>query len=142
MIDRLSAAGYKITGPRRHILETLRSAREPWTAQEIAARASTSVASTYRALALLVELGLVSEVADVSDTPGGPEGRSHRYALCSAAGHHHHFVCRSCHATLEIACDAIKGALAEIERSTGLRVESHDVTLRGLCSRCVREVTA
>ncbi|MGH2516911.1 MAG: Fur family transcriptional regulator [Ktedonobacterales bacterium] len=60
--ERLTEAGYKMTRPRRRVLAALEQAHEPWTAQEVAARAGTGVASTYRVLALLVDLGVVSDV--------------------------------------------------------------------------------
>lgn len=146
MLDRLTQAGYKLTTPRRRILDALCDAEGPLTALEVAARSGVSVASTYRVLTLLAELGAVSEI----DDPGaeraagsGPDesgaeadARGRRYAMCTATGHHHHFTCRSCHATLDIASVALETAMAEIEQTTGVRIERHDVTLGGLCARC------
>jgi Fur family ferric uptake transcriptional regulator len=137
MLDSLNQAGRRLTAPRRRVLAALKAASGPLTALEVASAAGTSVASTYRALGLLAGLGLVSELADVGMTPESAEGRAaRRYALCSLAEHHHHFVCRSCHTTLEVTCDALEAALAELERTAGLSVESHEITLRGQCSRC------
>lgn len=134
--ERLAGAGYKMTEPRRRVLAALEEANEPWTAQEVAERAETSVASTYRVLALLVELGVVSEVLEGAGQTGCEDGRCRRYRLCSMAQHHHHFVCRTCHTTLDVICDALEEALDEVARRTGLRVEAHDVMLRGQCARC------
>jgi Fur family ferric uptake transcriptional regulator len=142
VIEQLTTAGYKVTGPRKRVLKALRAAAAPQTAQEVADAAGTSVASTYRVLALLVELGAVSEVDDCCEPGCCPDNRARRYALCSAQGHHHHFVCRSCHATLEVTCEELERAVKEIERTTGLRVEQHDVTLRGQCLRCQEEERA
>ena len=64
MSNPLEDAGYRLTEPRRRVLDALREAPGPLTAQDVAERASASVASTYRVLALLVELGLVSETPD------------------------------------------------------------------------------
>lgn len=136
MIDRFAEAGRRVTGPRRRILETLRAAPEPLTAREVAARAGTSVASTYRVLRLLAELAVVSDVPDTCAAPEGAEGRTRRYAFCSAGGHHHHFVCRSCHVTLEVASDGLERAIAELARREDLLVERHEVTLLGRCGRC------
>lgn len=135
MIDRLGEAGYKVTQPRRRVLDLLREAERPLTAQEVAERAGTSVASTYRVLALLVQLGAVAEVNDVAAALD-EEPRGKRYALCSATEHHHHFICRSCHATFELACEPLERALTELEVATGLAVERHEFTLHGLCASC------
>lgn len=138
MIERVCAAGYKATGPRKRVLAALGAARDPLTAAQIAERAGTSVASTYRALSLLAELGVVSETAE-GDDGGAADPRSRRYLLCTAEGHHHHFVCRSCHATIEVASEALERAVAGMERDLGLRVERHEVTLSGTCARCREE---
>lgn len=135
-------AGRKETKPRRRVLEALRAAPGPLTAQEVAQRAGTSLASTYRVLALLVELGLVAESGDggaASDAVGLPtHGR--RYTLCSSVSHHHHFLCRSCHRICDVESDALELALrqvaAELEVSRGLRIEEHELTLRGQCAEC------
>lgn len=169
----LSAAGYKVTGPRRRVLDALRAAPGPLTAQEVVASAGTSVASTYRALALLVELGVISETPDLGEPVGaeptptaptraaphephetaqhghdgheshdGHENRGKRYALCSTSGHHHHFVCRACHSTLDVTCGALESAFAELERDRGVVVERHEVTLLGLCAACHHQAGA
>jgi Fe2+ or Zn2+ uptake regulation protein len=142
MWERLTETGYKLTSPRRRVLEALRAAPEPLAAQDIAARAGTSVASTYRSLALLAELGVVSEVAEpaTGDLPGAAgarvEGGVRRYALCTLHGHHHHFVCRGCHVTFDIESAALEQALAELEQLSGMRIERHEVRLSGQCARC------
>ena len=144
MLNRLSLAGYKITEPRRRVLDALREAHEPLTAQEVAARADASVASTYRALTLLAHLGVVSEQTDpaatrephVSVADGSSEARGKRYSLCAIQEHHHHFTCRECHLTIEVTCDALERSLAELEATTGALIERHEVTLRGLCGSC------
>ena len=138
MGNPLEDAGYRLTEPRRRVLDALRMAAGPLTAQDVAERAGASVASTYRVLALLVELGLVSETPDDGMALPGCETRGRHYALCTAHEHHHHFFCRSCHATLEVASDALERALLELEQTAGLRVEQHDVMLRGQCPACAQ----
>jgi Fur family ferric uptake transcriptional regulator len=148
LFDRLSQAGYKLTAPRRRILDVLRTAESPLTALEVAARSGVSVASTYRALALLADLGALSEINDPGVERAGPaaqgesaaeaDARGRRYAICTATGHHHHFTCRACHATLDVASAELETALAEIAQATGVRIERHDITLGGLCAGCQR----
>lgn len=139
MLERLQGAGYKLTTPRRLVLGALRAAGEPLTAPAVAERAGTSLASTYRVLGLLAELGLVSEVEEEEVSAADAsrmDARSRRYALCSLSGHHHHFVCRSCHATLDLASDGLERALEELAGRAGVRLEGHEITLRGQCGRC------
>ncbi|HST89597.1 MAG TPA: Fur family transcriptional regulator [Ktedonobacterales bacterium] len=138
MLERLQGAGYKLTTPRRLVLAALHAAGEPLTAPAVAERAGTSLASTYRVLGLLAELGLVSEVEEEGGDAEAPQpdARSRRYALCSLSEHHHHFVCRSCHATLDLASDGLERALEELAGRAGVRLEGHEITLRGQCARC------
>jgi Fe2+ or Zn2+ uptake regulation protein len=154
ILERLSAAGYKLTAPRRRILDVLRMGEAPLTALEVAARSGVSVASTYRALALLADLGAVSETSDpcaeraagqtalattLGEAAAADDARGRRYAICTATGHHHHFTCRACHATLDVSSAALETALAEIEQAAGVRIERHDIALGGLCAACQRE---
>ncbi|HEX6542191.1 MAG TPA: Fur family transcriptional regulator [Ktedonobacterales bacterium] len=136
MSNPLEEAGYRLTEPRRRVMDALRAAPGPLTAQDVAERADVSVASTYRVLALLAELGLVSETPDDGVALPGCEARGRHYALCSAHEHHHHFFCRSCHTTMEVASDALERALADLARASGLRLEQHDIMLRGQCPSC------
>ncbi|HEY7340485.1 MAG TPA: Fur family transcriptional regulator [Ktedonobacterales bacterium] len=136
MSSPLEDAGYRMTEPRRRVLDALREAGGPLTAQDVAERASASVASTYRVLALLVELGLVSETPDDGAALPGCETRGRHYALCTAQEHHHHFFCRSCHATLEVTSEGLERALEELAQTTGFRLEQHDIMLRGQCPAC------
>ncbi len=153
LIDTLSEAGYKLTTPRRRVFDVLRTAEAPLTALEVAARSGVSIASTYRALALLADLGALSETTDPGAERTGAAGpaaliegaadaeaRGRRYAICTATGHHHHFTCRACHATLEVASATLEAALAEIEQATGVRIERHDIILGGLCAECQQRV--
>ncbi|HEY7851234.1 MAG TPA: transcriptional repressor [Ktedonobacterales bacterium] len=154
IFERLSEAGYKLTAPRRRILAVLRATDMPLTALEVAARSGVSVASTYRALALLADLGAVSETNDpcaermtgqvvaAGELAADADARGRRYAICTATGHHHHFICRACHATLDVSSVAMETALAEIEQATGVRIERHDITLGGLCAACQRAADA
>ncbi len=136
MSNPLEEAAFRLPEPGRRVLAALRAASGPLTAQDVAERASASVASTYRVLPLLVELGLVSETPDDGAALPGCETRGRHYALCTAQEHHHHFFCRSCHATLEVSCEAVEVALAEMAQATGFRLEQHDIMLRGQCPAC------
>jgi Fur family ferric uptake transcriptional regulator len=135
--ERLIATGYKLTSPRRRVLAALRTAGEPLGAQELAERAGTTVASTYRALALLADLGIASEVPPPGGASTPSEGRTRRYALCTINGHHHHFVCRVCHRTLDVQSDVLERAFADLQWRTGVNIERHEVLLSGRCAHCL-----
>ena len=130
----LGRAGLKHGGARRRIIDLL--AREPCalSAVEIedalrAAGKPTGRASIYRVLDLLVEHGLVERVA-VGDGLARFE-RTH-----PSGEHHHHLVCDSCGRLVAFDDPALERAIDDLSERLGVRVEHHDVVLRGACERC------
>jgi Fur family transcriptional regulator, peroxide stress response regulator len=52
---------------------------------------------------------------------------------------HTHFVCSCCGAVLDIPGDSIDpGKISEIALSQHIRIDSFDVLLRGICSKCLQ----
>jgi Fur family ferric uptake transcriptional regulator len=89
------------------------------------------VASVYRALALLSELGVLQRVAVA--------GGSARYELAGPGGdHHHHLVCDGCGATTAFEDDALERAIGRLSRRSEYAVQAHEVTLHGTCPDCQR----
>ena len=87
------------------------------------------VASVYRALSLLAELGLLQRVPVA--------GGSARYELVGPGGDHpHHLVCDDCGATTAFEDDALERAIGRLSRRTAYAVQAHDVTLHGTCPDC------
>jgi Fur family ferric uptake transcriptional regulator len=130
----LAHAGLKRGGARERVIELL--AREPCalTAVEIEAalRASgrpTGRASIYRGLELLVEHGLVERLA-VGDGQARFE-RAH-----PSGHHHHHLVCERCGRLVAFDDPGLEDAIDRLSTRLGVKVDSHDVLLRGACRRC------
>jgi Fur family ferric uptake transcriptional regulator len=89
------------------------------------------LASVYRALELLQELGLVQRL----DTGEGPS----RYERVTPGGdHHHHAVCLSCGGLTAFEDPRLEQAIESLGRRLDHRVSGHDVVIRGLCPACAR----
>lgn len=85
------------------------------------------LATVYRSLRRLADEGAVDVLRD--------DPTQARYRLCSTE-HHHHLVCESCAAVVEIPeCD-VDGWAAKVARRHGFRVRSHSAEIRGVCARC------
>jgi Fur family ferric uptake transcriptional regulator len=131
--ERLSAAGYRVTAPRRAVMQVLLNTRTPLPPQEIYERGQSAhpklgLVTVYRALALLEELHLVRRIH--CDTG------CHSYVLASP-GHRHHIMCRKCGRTAEFEGSDDLGMLAvQVEQSTDYRVDDHLLQLFGLCPNC------
>jgi Fur family ferric uptake transcriptional regulator len=130
--DLLSRHGIRPTEQRLLVLREL--AREPddVTAQELWSRlrkgdSTTGLATVYRTLALLSEVGVV----DVLSHHGGEQC----YRLCGEA-HHHHLVCERCHRVVEVeGCD-LGGWIDEAAGRHGFVATDHRVEITGLCAAC------
>lgn len=130
----LARAGLKRGGARQRIVDLL--AREPCalSAVEIedALRAEgkpTGRASIYRVLDLLEDHGLVERVAV-------GQGLSRFERTHPSGEHHHHLVCDQCGRLVAFDDPALEQAIDDLSERLGVRVEHHDVVLRGACERC------
>ena len=130
----LEDSGRKSGGAREAVIELLAAENCCLSAQEIVRELDrrdreVGLASVYRALDLLLELGLVQRL----DTGEGPS----RYERVTPDGeHHHHAVCDSCGELTPFEDDRLERAIELLGRRLDLRVSGHDVVLRGLCPRC------
>jgi Fur family ferric uptake transcriptional regulator len=127
-------SGRRSGGAREAVIELLAAEDCCLSAREIARELDrrdreVGLASVYRALELLVELGLVQRL----ETGEGPS----RYERLSPGGeHHHHAVCESCGALTPFEDPALERAIDGLGRRLDHRVSGHDVVIRGLCPRC------
>jgi Fur family ferric uptake transcriptional regulator len=80
-------------------------------------------------LDLLVEHGL-AERLDVGDGQARFE-RSH-----PDGEHHHHLVCDRCGRLVAFDDPGLEQAIDRLSDRLGVRIDSHDVLLRGACQRC------
>jgi Fur family transcriptional regulator, ferric uptake regulator len=130
----LRTAGLKHGGARDRVIDLLASEPCALSAVEIedALRAvgrATGRATIYRALELLVEHGLVERV-EVGD------GQARFEKVVPGGEHHHHLVCERCGRLVAFDDPGLERAIARVCERLGVRVESHDVLLRGACGRC------
>jgi Fur family transcriptional regulator, ferric uptake regulator len=121
-------------GARRAVVEFLGRQDCCVSAQELhegirRAGARVGIASVYRALEGLHELGLVQRV-DLGD------GVS-RYERADPTGdHHHHLVCDDCGKVEPFEDSALEAAIVGVAGGRGYDVAMHEVVLRGACGDC------
>ena len=132
IVRALDDAGYRLTAPRIALARLIADHDGHFTVSDLAAaardrRIGVSRATLFRALDLLVELGVVER----RDLPSG----EHAYVECAPA-HHHHVVCSRCGRSAEVDDASVAEAVREIGRRSGYRIESHRLELFGLCPSC------
>jgi Fur family transcriptional regulator, ferric uptake regulator len=125
--------GYKLTGPRRQILEYMVKAGRHPDAKEIHAAVKPllpgiGIATVYRNMDLLVRLGLVRHLP-LNDN------RLH-YEIILAEDHHHHLICTGCGRLEEFANCTFDHLADEIEKATRFLIQKHDLKAYGLCPDC------
>jgi Fur family ferric uptake transcriptional regulator len=97
--------------------------------QMLRARGSqVGLATVYRALQTLADDGRV----DVLRSDAGEAV----YRRCDQLDHHHHLVCRSCGAAVEISRPAVEAWAEDVARAHGYVDVTHTVEIFGLCPRC------
>ena len=125
--------GQRHTRQRDVIVAVIREATGPLTVNEILHRAQErvpglGVATVYRTLKLLQEGGKITTVIL-------PSGET-RYES-TGLGHHHHFHCRVCDEVYDLEDCPVQIPNGR-ELANGFQVESHELTLYGVCLECSR----
>jgi len=132
LLDDLKARGTRITPQRAIIIEAIETLSGHITAEQIFAavqqvNAYISLATVYRTLDLLKELGLIIE-----SNMGGPT--SH-YALHDHSTHHH-AVCRMCRHTIELPSDLFKPIADQLQTRYGFMADDNHLVVFGWCKGC------
>ncbi|WP_445170702.1 Fur family transcriptional regulator [Mycolicibacterium sp. Dal123E01] len=133
MVPRAAAAGVRATRQRAAIIALLDTVDEFRSAQELhdeLRRRGDNIGLTtvYRTLQSLSAANLVDMVR--TDT-----GES-VYRRCDGADHHHHLVCRSCGAAVEVSGREVEAWAAEVATEHGFSDVSHTIELFGTCRQC------
>jgi Fur family ferric uptake transcriptional regulator len=120
------------TPQRQAVLEALDGVDDFRSAQEVhellaAEGSGVGLATVYRTLALYADHGLV-------DVLRREDGEA-IYRRCSDT-HHHHLVCRSCGATVEVEGPAVESWTSAIAAEHGFADLSHTLEIVGTCADC------
>ena len=107
--------------------DTFRSAQEIHALLR-AAGERVGLTSVYRALQSLTDSGDVDVVRQ-----GNGELT---YRRCATASHHHHLVCGSCGATVEVEAPELEHWVATVANHHGYTVTAHTLEVTGTCRAC------
>jgi Fur family ferric uptake transcriptional regulator len=133
-LARLREASGRSGGARREVVAYLDRQDCCLSAQEIheglrGGGVRIGIASVYRALEGLDQLGLVQRV-DLGDGTA-------RYERAHAGGeHHHHLVCDDCGKVEPFEDARLESAIERVAGGHGYVVDAHEVVLHGACEDC------
>lgn len=130
--DALRAAGGRLTPQRRLILQVLEASDEHLDAEtlyeQVKARdPGVSLATVYRTLAVLRELGLVEEHR---------LGEEHGHFEAVHDMLHYHFTCLRCGDVIEFDTPLVAQIEQELHDRQGVHVVSSQLHLEGYCAKC------
>ena len=135
---RLRNEGYRLTPQRQLVWEVLRTTEHHLTAEDIHAAVSKTVpefnvASVYRTLTLLADLGLAHEVR---------LGESRGYWEVAHPDDAFHLVCRVCGKVTHHHGDLVEQVRSHLTGGHGFTVEDVDLVVHGVCEDCAATTVA
>ena len=135
---KLSERGYKMTPQRKEILKIFvdHSDYHHMSAEDVYSilrenKSEIGLATVYRALELLSELGILVKM-EFGDGCA-------RYELSTTdpkIHHHHHLICLKCKKVIEFEEDLLDELEADIAKKSGFQITNHEVKFFGYCSEC------
>lgn len=130
----LDAARHRQGGARNAIIELLGRQECALTALEIEERLRASDravgrASVYRVLELLVETRLVQRL-DMG------EGIARYERIDPSGDHHHHLLCEQCGRLIPFDDHQLERSIDQMASRLGIRIDDHEIVLRGACASC------
>ncbi|MEL6158873.1 MAG: Fur family transcriptional regulator [Cyanobacteria bacterium J06554_11] len=130
IIQTLKAKNLRVTPQRFAVYANLLGRDDHPTAEQILSdlnrdAPTSSQATLYSSLQALRDVGLIRDIL--------LEEGVCRYD--ANVGLHHHFRCRSCGAIEDVAWEQLQSVSTDRLRA-GLKVDSYEVTVHGLCDRC------
>lgn len=132
--ERIAETGHRSGVARRRVIEALAEHDCCLSAQELHDQLAGSsrpvgIASVYRVIELLLNLGLVQRF----DFDGGTS----RYEPALPGGeHHHHLLCLSCGDVRPFHDADLEAAIHAAAAGAAYTIDDHDVVLRGRCPTC------
>jgi len=132
IIGKLRERSCRITPQRVAIIRTFLSSDEHPSVERVyqqvrAAFPTTSLATVYKTVSLLKEIG---EILEIGFADGG-----NRYDGLKPYPHPH-LICTRCRKIMDPKVSLLKQLTAEVEQTSGFRVVSHQLEFFGICPAC------
>lgn len=133
-IDKLQENGYRLTGPRRAVVETIANSRCTLSPMEVYQQArklhkKLGLVTVYRTMEKLEQMQLIQRVHRPSDCQA---------FIASPPGHKHLLICENCGRVDYFNGDpaAMEQFVARVGSRSGYRIQNHWLQLFGRCADC------
>ena len=136
--EKLHAAHRRMTRQRQLVLDTLAKGREHPDVDSLfrqvkAREPNISVATVYRTLTVLKEMGLIEEHRF---------GENHSHFEIAHAAPHYHFTCLKCGQVLEFEAPQVMQVAHQLSKREELHITSAHLFLSGHCAKCLEKSEA
>ena len=134
LAQELRSRGYRLTPQRIAILRYLHDTPGHFSPAEIydhvrQTTAGVTEATVYRTLEFLAQNDMIR-----------PALSSNGHLVYEMAGHaHHHVICRSCGASVEVDHALLQKLYKQLESASGYQLTSGHLTFFGLCPACQKK---
>jgi Fe2+ or Zn2+ uptake regulation protein len=134
-IERVLAThGYRLTSPRRAVIERLLAYSRPFSAEQLVADVrdgdhdhAIGRATVYRTLEILAAVDVLTRIIQ-------PDG--HPAYICDTIGHRHHLVCSNCGKAVAFTACPIDDLVSNLTKNTDFVIHDHLLEVFGLCPSC------
>lgn len=134
-IERVLAQhGYRLTNPRRTVIDTLLGYARPFTAEQLVAdvrdldlRQVIGRATVYRTLEILAAIDVLKRIIQADGHPA---------YICDTVGHRHHLVCSSCGKAVAFTACPIDDLVRSLSANTDYVINDHLLEVFGVCPTC------
>lgn len=128
------ATGRRITPQRQIVLDVIETSTQHLDAEAIFQRArekdpDISLATVYRTLAVLKQMGLVNQ-----SYTARTHDREHYEPV--GAPRHHHFTCLDCHQVIEFQNQGLIQLMDRLREELGVEISHACMCLEGYCREC------
>jgi Fur family ferric uptake transcriptional regulator len=132
-LNHLQEHGYRLTTPRKVVVETVAESQHVLSPLEIYEQARErysrlGLVTVYRTLEKLEELNLIQRVHRPSDCQA---------FVAASSGHEHLLICDQC-GRVEFfrGDDRMDDLMSNVSKESGFKVEEHWLQLFGVCKQC------
>jgi Fur family transcriptional regulator, ferric uptake regulator len=124
----LDEHGYRLTHPRRAVVDTVLAHVRPFSAEQIVDELpAIGRATVYRTLEILASLDILTRLLQ----PG-----FHPAYVVGQPGHRHHLVCSQCGTVVAFTRCPIDDLVRDLTRDTNFSIQGHHLEVFGVCPAC------
>lgn len=134
-IESVRDHGHRLTSQRRLVLEIINESQSHLDVETIYLQAKQrdnriSLATVYRSLALLKEIGLIVEHS---------LGEDHAHFETAQQQPHYHFTCEKCGRVIEFNAPEIEKIIRTLSRTRNFEIKEVHFFLSGICDACQQD---